>query len=178
MKDKIENGCILMVDDDESIRESLGELLGACGFKIYQADCYDAAVKVLGEEKDIETILCDLKMPGKSGLEVLRHVNAKHKHIPLVFLTGFGTLESCQEAVREGAFDYILKPIDDKDKVIFPLSHAVEKHRLEKRNRELQQEIIQLAEEHQRIITEILEDTEIKSKVQDRISKILDKWKA
>ena len=178
MPNKADKGCLLMVDDDADIRESLGELLKACGFRIYQADCYDAAVPILDKEKDLEAVLCDLKMPGKSGLEVLRYVNAKHKHLPLVFLTGYGTLESCQEAVREGAFDYILKPIEDKDKVIFPLSHAVEKHRLERKNRELQQEIIHLADEHQRIITEILEDTEIKSKVQDRISQILDKWKA
>lgn len=178
MTKNAEKGCILMVDDDQSIRESLGELLSVCGFTVLQADCYDAAVKVLSAQNDIETILCDLKMPGKSGIEVLRYVNQKHKHIPLVFLTGYGTLESCQDAVREGAFDYILKPIDDKDKVLFPLNHAVEKHRLERRNRELQQEIIRLAEEHQRIITEILEDSEIKDKVQGRISKILDKWKA
>lgn len=177
MTEKPKKGRILMVDDDAAIRESLGELLTNCGFEVLQADSCDNAAKVLESEKGIEAILSDLKMPGKSGHEVLRYVNQHHKHIPLIFLTGYGTLESCQEAVRDGAFDYILKPIDDKDKVIYPLTHAVEKYRLEKKNKELQQEIVRLAEEHQRIITAILDDTEIKDKVQDRISQILDKWK-
>lgn len=56
---------------------------------------------------------------------------------PIIFFTGYATLESCQEAVSEGAFDYILKPIDNKDKIIFLLKHAVEKYRLEKKNREM-----------------------------------------
>ncbi len=169
-------GVILIVDDEAPIRDSLGELLTACGFNVTTADCVDAAAAVLDKRHDIEAVLSDLKMPGKSGIELLRHINKKKLKIPVTFLTGYGTLETCQEAVREGAFDYILKPIDDKDKVLFPLTHAVEQYRLEERNKQLQAEIIRLAEEHEKIITQILEDDEIKSKVQDRISKILDKW--
>jgi DNA-binding NtrC family response regulator len=170
-------GIILIVDDEAPIRDSLGELLTACGFEVTTADCVDAAAAVLEKRSDIEAILSDLKMPVKSGIELLRHINKIKRNVPVTFLTGYGTLETCQEAVREGAFDYILKPIDDKDKVIFPLTHAVEKFRLEKRNQQLQQEIIRLAEEHQQIIAEILDDAEVKAKVWDRVSKVLDKWK-
>ena len=169
-------GIILIVDDEAPIRDSLGELLTACGFEVTTADSVDAAAAVLEKRRDIEAILSDLKMPGKSGIELLRYLNKRKLTIPVTFLTGYGTLETCQEAVREGAFDYILKPIDDKDKVLFPLTHAVERFRLEANNKLLQAEIIRLAEEHEKIITQILEDDEIKSKVQDRISQILDKW--
>lgn len=177
MPAKDNKGIILIVDDEAPIRDSLGELLTACGFDVTTADCVDAAIKVLEKRTDIETIVSDLKMPVKTGLDLLKYVNEKKRNIPLVFLTGYGTLETCQEAVRAGAFDYVLKPLDDKDKVVYPLTHAVEKFRLERKNVELQKEIVKLVDDHQRIITAILEDGEIKEKVQDRISQILDKWK-
>ena len=125
---------------------------------------------------ELEAVISDLKMPGESGLEVLRYLNNEKINIPLIFLTGFGTLESCQESVKEGAFDYILKPIDNKDKVLFPLSHAVEKHRLEIKAREMQRDIIEMAEEHQKILEKLLSDVEMKERVQDKIGEILNKW--
>ena len=170
-------GCVLLVDDEESIRESLGELLTACGFKMLLADSYKSAVSVLKGSEEIEAIICDLKMPGESGLEVLRYINKQKKDIPIIFLTGYGTLESCQEAVKEGAFDYILKPINEKDKIIFPLRHAVEKYQLAKKTKEMQMDILHMGEEQQRILGDLLEDVETKKKVQKRISKIVDKWK-
>jgi len=170
-------GFILLVDDEEAIRDSLSELLDACGFEVQVADCYKNAVKIIDQHQDkIEAVLSDLKMPGSSGLEVLRYINEKEHDIPLIFLTGFGTLESCQEAVKEGAFDYILKPIDSKDKVIFPLKHAVEKCRLEKKSKEMQKDIIQMAAEHQKVMEMLLQDVEMKDKVEDRINDILEKW--
>lgn len=170
-------GCVLLVDDEEAIRESLGELLTACGFTVYTASSVDNAAKVIEEQSDIEAVISDWKMPGKAGIEVLRHINKIQRKIPVIFLTGYGTLESCQEAVREGAFDYILKPIDDKDKVLFPLRHAVEQFRLEKNNKEMQLEILRLAEEHQQLVEELLSDTETKDRAQKRIKEIVNKWK-
>jgi len=170
-------GCVLLVDDEEPIRESLGELLEACGFEIFLADCYKAAVGVIEEKKDfLEAVLSDLKMPGESGLEILKYINEKDLNIPFLFLTGFGTLETCQEAVKQGAFDYILKPIEDRDKVVLPLRHAVDNYRLQKKTEEMQRDIIRMAEEHQKLLGEFLVDVEMKEDVQERIGKILDKW--
>jgi DNA-binding NtrC family response regulator len=169
-------GTVLLVDDEEAIRESLGELLQMCKFKVYTAGSCDSAVKVLKENDDIEVVVSDLKMPGKPGIEVLRHINKIEKKVPVIFLTGYGTLESCQEAVREGAFDYVLKPIDDKDKILFPLRHAVEQFRLEKKNKELQLDILRMAQEHQALVEQLLTDTETKDKVQKKIREIVGKW--
>jgi len=176
MSNENHKGCILLTDDDDAIRESLGELLESSGFKVLTANCVDAAIKVLESNDEIEAMISDLKMPGKSGHDLLKYLNDVKREIPLIFLTGYATLESCQEAVRDGAFDYILKPIENKDKVILPLTHAVEKKRIEKRMLEMQRDIIEMAEEHQAILDELLIDAEMKTKVQDKIEKILNKW--
>lgn len=177
MAEKKLSGTVLLVDDEEAIRESLGELLTVCGFTVRTADSCDSAVKALKANKHIEAVVSDLKMPGKSGIEVLRYVNTMPEKIPVLFLTGYATLESCQDAVREGAFDYILKPIEDKDKILLPLKHAIDQRRLEVQNKELQLDILRMAEEHQELVSRLLDDTEIKVEVQDKIKAIVDKWK-
>ena len=78
MSENQSEGVVLLVDDEEAILESLGELLDACGFKVFTADGYDPAVKILQERSDeIEAIISYVKMPGKAGLDVLRYVNVK-----------------------------------------------------------------------------------------------------
>ena len=173
---KGDEGCVLFVDDEEPVRESLRELLTTCGFRVLLADSYKSAVGVLKGNEEIEAIICDIKMPDKPGLEVLRYVNKGKQNIPLIFLTGYGTLETSQEALRDGAFDYILKPIDNKDKIVLPLKHAVEKYRSEKKNREMQLDILRLAEEHERILGDLLSDVETREKAEERMSEIVDKW--
>lgn len=170
-------GCVLLVDDEEAIRDSIGELLDACGFKVLLADCFKNAVKTLDSGEEIEVVLCDLKMPDESGLEVLKYLNKINKNIPFIILTGYATIESCQDAVKEGAFDYILKTvIENKDKVINPLKHAVEKYRLQKENKEMRADIIRIAEEHQNIMEKLISDSQLKNDIQEKITKILDKW--
>lgn len=174
----IKKGCVLLVDDEEAIRESLGELLTTCGYEVQTADSVDNAILFLRKHNEIEAIISDLKMPGKTGIELLSHLNETGKEIPVIFLTGYGTLETCQEAVRQGAFDYILKPIDDKDKVLFPLKHAVEQSRLQKSNNELKLDIIRMAEEHEALLDSILNDAETKDHVQKKINAIVKKWES
>ena len=171
------SGKVLLVDDEESIREALGELLTVTGFTVDSADCVDSAIALLEKRSDIECIICDLKMPDRPGTELLHWLNETKRDIPLIFLTGFGTLETCQEAVREGAFDYILKPIDDKDKIMFPLKHAIDQRRLEARNKELQMDILRMAEEHQDLVDLLLNDAKTKAVVEEKIKLIVDKWK-
>lgn len=173
---KADKGCVLLVDDEAEIRESLGELLEACGFKVHRADCVDNAIKLIDKQDDVEAIVSDMKMPGKTGIDMLQHLNDLGRRIPVIFLTGYGTLETCQEAVRAGAFDYILKPLSDKDKVLFPLNHAIERFRLEKNNEELKRDILLMAEEHEKLLDSILNDAQTKDKVQEKISAIVNKW--
>lgn len=169
-------GSVLLVDDEEVIRESLGDFLRNKGFTVALADSLNSAVTVLEKSgEEIEAIICDMKMPDGSGLDVLKHLNSKKMNIPLIFLTGHGTLETCQEAVREGAFDYILKPAEEEDRVIFPLRHAVEKCRLAKTNRRMRREIARMVDEIEGALHEAFEDAANKEELQTRISEILNR---
>lgn len=173
-----DKGRVLLVDDEEGIRLSFGELLRVYGYEVLLADCPQAAMDVLDQHSEIDVVICDLKMPGGSGLDVLRHIHQKSLGVPLIFLTGFGTLDSCQEALKHGAFDYILKPVVKEDRLMYPLNHAIDKRRLERRNAELQRDIIAMVEEHQQILNEFMVDSDVMAKIQGRISRIVDKWSA
>ena len=67
--------------------------------------------------------------------------------------------------------------MENKDKLVFPLRHAVEKYRLEKKNREIQLDIVRMADEHRKVIADVLVDVEKQEQVQKKISRIVDKWK-
>lgn len=171
-----EESCILLVDDEEVVRESLSRFLEAHGFRVLLADSYESAVGVLEENKaEIEAVICDLKMPGKSGLEVLCYLNEQNIDIPLIFLTGHATLQTCQEAVKGGAFDYILKPPKD-DRIVISLRHAVEKCRLVRKNREMQKDIASIVDEIGNALDELLQDSRDKEKLETRITGILEQY--
>ena len=161
------------MDDEEIIRESPGEFLRGHGFRVLLADSCNAAVHVLMGKHEIEAVICDMKMPGKSGLDVLAYINNKRLNIPLIFLTGHGTLATCQKAVREGAFDYILKPAEEEDRVVFPLRHAIEKYRLEKKNRQMRRDIVRMVNELEATLENVLEEATDKEALEARISEIL-----
>lgn len=173
-----DEGCILFVDDDASIRESLGDLLIACSFKVLVADSYDSATKVLQTTKqEIETILCDIKMPGKSGLEVLRYVNEHDLNVPVIFLTGVATLETCREAVRDGALEYLLKPVDEKDQLVFSLRHGVNMYRCRKKQRQMQADVIFMAEKQCDLLEKLVSDPEARDVVLKKVTGIIQEWK-
>lgn len=174
-------GCLLVVDDEATLLKWLDKFLRMCGFEVFLADSYGNAVKVLELQKDrIETILSDIAMPDKSGLDLLKYVNAQKLNIPVIFLTGNGTLDSCQEAVRSGAFDYILKPIEGSDKLVISLRRAVEKHRQqireEEKNLHLQTEIARMVSDMEGDLGSILKDVDEKDDVETRISEILARY--
>ncbi len=100
---------ILLVDDEEAIRNSLGEILRIEGYNVVPAESGEAAVEVLKKEF-FDLVLLDIKMPGMDGLEVLRFINQSGIETKVILLTAHGSLESAIDALREGAHDYILKP--------------------------------------------------------------------
>ena len=104
---------VLIIDDDLGPRESLRILL----LKAYQVECaesVDEGVRLLQEKKP-ELVIMDIRMPGKSGIEGLREIRKIDPHVAVVMLTGFGALETAQEALRLGATDYVTKPFDTGD---------------------------------------------------------------
>ncbi len=100
---------ILLVDDEEPIRHSLGEILQLEGYEVVTAESGEVAVQNLKSEF-FDLVLLDLKMPGMGGLEVLKFIHQSSPDTKVILLTAHGSLESAIEALRHGAHDYLLKP--------------------------------------------------------------------
>lgn len=104
----------LIVDDEEELVTALVERLGFRGVAAsYTLDGYEALVRMRRESFDI--VVLDLKLPGMSGREVLRRLKREHPEVPVLLLTGHGGVESEMEPELEGAFDYLLKPVQLED---------------------------------------------------------------
>lgn len=101
---------ILVIDDEMGPRESLRMLLKP-DYQVHTADCVEAGIKLL-KEKQPDTIVMDIRMPGMTGIEGLRQIREIDPHLSVIMLTGFGALETAKEALRLGANDYISKPFD------------------------------------------------------------------
>jgi DNA-binding NtrC family response regulator len=101
---------LLIVDDDPLSREYLVEAIQSLGLRPEAVAAPQAALERL-ESKDYDLVLSDLRMPGMSGLELLKAITAKHPGLPVVLLTAHGSMEAAIDAVRLGAADFLLKPI-------------------------------------------------------------------
>ena len=102
---------ILVVDDEASTRSALAELLREEGYVIETAPDGSKAESML-ERFAPDLVLTDLSMPNQDGLELLRSVKARTPHLPVVVMTAFGEAASAVTAMREGASDYLTKPLD------------------------------------------------------------------
>ena len=104
---------ILVIDDEMGPRESLRMLLKP-NYQVHTADSVEAGIRLLREKKP-DAIISDIRMPGASGIEGLRRIREIDPHVAVIMLTGFGALETAQEALRLGANDYISKPFDARE---------------------------------------------------------------
>lgn len=104
---------VLVIDDEMGPRESLRMLLKP-NYQVHTADCVEAGIKLL-KEKHPDAVITDIRMPGASGIDGLRRIREIDPHVAVIMLTGFGALETAQEALRLGANDYINKPFDARE---------------------------------------------------------------
>ena len=119
---------ILVIDDDESLRRITQLQLEEAGYAVLTASSGDAGLKAIEEEAPA-LVITDFKMPGLSGLEVLKKVRESHPQTTVVMITAFGTVQSAVEAMKAGAYDYITKPIDYEELVLV-VNRAMEHHHL------------------------------------------------
>ena len=101
---------VLVVDDEQDLRENVAEHLTSRGFEVLTAETGAAALERLSSDH-VEIVLLDLVLPGMGGLEVLRHIKSIDPLIQVVMITGKGTVQSAVEAMRIGAHDYLTKPV-------------------------------------------------------------------
>ena len=120
-------GRILIADDEEAARRSLGQILAEDGYEVTLAANGEEAMRLVAEESP-EVLVTDLRMPGIDGHELLARVRQGFPDVSVVIMTAHGTIRSAVQALREGAEDYLTKPIDVEE-----LEHLLE--RILKRNR-------------------------------------------
>ena len=123
-------GTVLVVEDETYVRTSLSELLASRGFEVIQAASAAEAQDRLARAP-VDVILTDLKMPGVDGLELVRRLHAAFPELPVLVLTGHGTISSAVECIKAGATDYILKPADP-DALELALARALERRALQR----------------------------------------------
>ena len=104
---------ISFVDDDDSIRESLGGLIRSVGFAV---KAFASAEEFLTSDRlpDTDCLILDVRMPGMNGLELQRRLAASHMSIPVIFITAHGDEETRVRALNGGAVDYLLKPFSEE----------------------------------------------------------------
>lgn len=139
---------VLVVDDEPSIREVLTDFLMLDGYDVVSVPDGESAVQRL-ESEQFDAVLLDLKMPGMSGLEVLSHVQRQEPAPLTLMMTGYGTVETAIQAMKCGAWDYILKPFKVPE-MIRLLERGLSQRRLEAENIQLR-EAVQLYELSQTI---------------------------
>jgi two-component system, NtrC family, response regulator len=133
------NATVLLIDDEEPIRKLLGRIIGLEGFEVTQAASLAAGRKLL-HQKDADVILCDVKLPDGSGVDFAAEIKTKYPLSEIILLTAYGNIPDGVTAIKNGAFDYIIKG-DDNDRVIPLLNRAAEKVQLRKKVERLEQQV-------------------------------------
>jgi two-component system nitrogen regulation response regulator NtrX len=136
---------LLIVDDEESIRRSLAGILSDEGFEVATAEDGEAALEQLASGERVDLVLLDIAMPGRDGMEILGELSLTRPDLPVIMMTGHGTVETAVRATKLGAFDFIEKPLS-LDKLLIVVEHALERRRLERENRRLRAEALRAHE--------------------------------
>ena len=130
---------ILIVDDDDSLRESLELVLAAEGYEVVSAAEGNEALAVL-DRAPVDLVLCDVRMPGIDGMELLPQLVRRLPGSTIVMMSAFGTEELAIEALSRGAYDYVAKPFQPAE-VLLTLRKAEERERLRRANDLLRREV-------------------------------------
>ena len=124
--------CVLVVDDKEMLRDSVGVTLQRAGHTVVAASGGEAALDVVASRRP-DAVVTDLKMPGMTGIELLEHIKQIDEDMPVVLMTAFGTIETAVKAMNAGAFTYITKPFEG-DELIVAVKRAIEHSKLKREN--------------------------------------------
>jgi len=116
---------ILIIDDEKAIRKTLSEILSYEGYKIDEAGDGEEGFRKF-REKEYDVILCDIKMPKMDGIEFLEKAKDINPDLPIIMISGHGTIETAVEAVKKGAYDYISKP-PDLNRLLITIRNAMDK---------------------------------------------------
>lgn len=135
---------ILIIDDEKAIRKTLSEILSYEGYKIEEAGDGEDGLKRF-REKTYDVVLCDIKMPKLDGIEFLDKAREANPDVPVIMISGHGTIETAVEAVKKGAYDYISKP-PDLNRLLITIRNAMDKNNLVTETRVLKRKVSKVEE--------------------------------
>ncbi len=130
---------VLVVDDDPAHRTMLRTLLGGWGLRVHEADDGDTALRMV-QEQPFDLILMDIRMVRVSGTEALKAVKAYNPAIPVIIMTAYSSVETAVETLKNGAYDYLTKPLDF-DELRHAMERAMDHTRLREENRRLRERL-------------------------------------
>ena len=119
---------VLLVDDETEFVETFSERLELRNLRILKAFNGEEALQVLAKNQDLEIVILDVKMPGMNGIETLVEIKKKYPLVEVIMLSGHADVESAIDGMKQGAFDYLMKPCD-MDQIIAKVSDAAAKKR-------------------------------------------------
>jgi Response regulator containing CheY-like receiver, AAA-type ATPase, and DNA-binding domains len=153
---------ILVVDDDADIRQTLAEILGYDGHVVEVARDGLEAQRLI-EKVVFDIVLCDVRMPGKDGMELLDWAKKTRPDVEFIMLSGHATIDMAVEATKKGAFDFLEKPLD-LPKLEILIRNATQKRQLVEENRVLTQRVLK--------VREILGESEGMVRVREMIERV------
>lgn len=134
------NPNILIIDDEEKFRQLLSRIISLEGFNVTEAGTIAQGLKVIQQEKNMDIVLTDVKLPDGNSIDVLEKIKAINPNCEIIVMTAFGTIHDGVKAMKLGAFDYFTKG-DDNDQIIPALNRAADKVKLQKRIFELEHKL-------------------------------------
>jgi DNA-binding NtrC family response regulator len=153
---------ILIVDDEKSIRHTLKDILEYEKYEVATAENGQEALKTAAGAA-FDMVFCDIKMDGMDGMEVLENLQAAQPDLPVVMISGHGTIDTAVEAIKKGAYDFIEKPLD-LNRVLITVRNATEKTGLVKATNILKRKITKTPE--------IIGESEAMAKIREMIDRV------
>jgi putative nucleotidyltransferase with HDIG domain len=150
---------ILVVDDEETIREIVSSMLTTAGYKCRQASSGNEALALLESKEEFELMLSDLMMANLDGIGLLERTKERFPDMPVVMVTAVHDISVALAAIRNGAYDYLLKPFE-REQLLATVRRALENRRLKLENREYQTRLEALVEARTRQLQQALADLE------------------
>ncbi|MBS1746706.1 MAG: sigma-54-dependent Fis family transcriptional regulator [Bacteroidetes bacterium] len=156
------SGNILIIDDERAIRKTLNEILSYEGFKIDEATDGEEGLKMFSD-KTYDVVLCDIKMPKVDGIEFLTKAGEINSDVPVIMISGHGTIETAVDAVKKGAYDYVAKP-PDLNRLLITIRNALDKNTLSTETKTLRRKVNR--------VEEMIGDSEPMKKIKETIEKV------
>jgi DNA-binding NtrC family response regulator len=136
-----EDTLVFVVDDERQVADVTVKLLNRAGYRARAFYSGASALEALGGTPEVAVLITDLEMPRMDGMDLLAQVRQVEPTLPVIFMTGRGTVQTAVEAMRQGAYDFLLKPIEERAELLTAVERAAQHKRLIERNAYLEHRV-------------------------------------